>query len=169
MLAKLRSRGVPAILAGVVVFALVAAGAVGVINSFFADDAAPEPQEQTGQNTPEDPSPPPGVDTIGDPPDQISYDDVGQNCQTGECYRIVAITADDGSDGAESVDAIYDHLLDQDWGQVDPSGGDPSEMSADETILTDGNVMIQGSSQPHAEAPDAAGFLILAHAEAPEQ
>lgn len=173
MLSKLRSRGFPALLAGVVIVAMVATGAVGLFNAMFADDPPQQRQQplQQEQGQPEaatDPEPAPDLGTLGDPPDQVSYEDASENCETGECYRVVAVTGD-GLNGEEAVEAVANHLLDQGWGQVNPTGGEPTDVPASETVLSDGNVMLQGTPQPHPEAPDADGFVILAHAEAPNQ
>ncbi|MBB4934279.1 hypothetical protein F4561_005099 [Lipingzhangella halophila] len=173
MLTKLRSRGGPAILAGVVIVAMVATGAVGLFNAMFSEDTRQAPPERSQGQPPQqqdqaEAEPAPEIDALGDPPDQVSYEDVQENCESGECYRIVGLNGD-GLNGEEAVETVYDHLLGQDWGQVDPSGGDPADVPASETILTDGTVMVQGNPQAHAEAPETDGFLILGHATAPGQ
>ncbi|RNL84349.1 hypothetical protein [Halostreptopolyspora alba] len=174
MLSKLRSRRPLALLVGVVIVAMVATGAVGLFDAMLADDSPqrgqeePPQRERGGPDATTDPEPAPDLDALGDPPEEVSYEDASENCELGECYRVVGVTGD-GLGQEETVEAVANHLLDQGWGQVDPSGREPSGVPASETILSDGEVMIQGTPQPHPEAPDADGFVILAHAEAPNQ
>ncbi|WP_046469384.1 hypothetical protein [Allosalinactinospora lopnorensis] len=165
MMALLRSRRMLVILVGVVTAALIATGAVGLFNAMRAPAPAP-PSPPQGQGA-EESAPAPEMDALGSAPDEVDYTDLGEECEGGECYRLVGITAE-GLDGDEAIEAVYGHLLDQEWGQVVPEGSqEPEDVPETDTILTDGEVMVQGSSAPYAQ--DTTAGLILAHAQAPNQ
>ncbi|MFC4565072.1 hypothetical protein ACFO4E_24720 [Nocardiopsis mangrovi] len=164
MLALLRSRATMYITAALVTLGLVATGAVGLFNAL---NAPPQPDAAPGAGaTPSGPPAPP-LDAIGEAPGGAAYADLGEQCQNGECFRLVGITADDESaDGTEVIDTVYGHLLDEGWARVPPPGvDDPDDAPMADSYLTDGSVMLQGSTEPFA--PGSTAGLMLGHAQEP--
>ncbi|GAA3728891.1 hypothetical protein HDA32_000102 [Spinactinospora alkalitolerans] len=158
MMALLRSRTTMFVLVGVVTIGLVATMAVGLFNAMSA------PTPPAGEQA-EPPPPAPDMASLGQPPDGVEYTDLGEQCNAAECYRPVAVTAED-LDAEGAIEAVYGHLLDQGWGRLLPQGeDDPDEVPLAESALADGSVMVQGSTQPYTEESTAG--LVLAHSTAP--
>ncbi|WP_067970367.1 hypothetical protein [Nocardiopsis trehalosi] len=158
MMALLRSRTTMFVLVGLVTVGLVATGAVGLFNAVSAPPpagAAPE-----GGDAAAIPAPP--VDSLGAAPDGTSYTDLGEQCESGECYRLVGVTAeDDGTDGEAAVDAVYGHLIDEGWARVLPDGEDaPEDVPMADSYLTDGSVLLRGSTTPY-DTESTAGLMLV--------
>ncbi|GAA2048153.1 hypothetical protein GCM10009800_40370 [Nocardiopsis rhodophaea] len=147
------------LLVAVVTVGLVASGAVGLFNAFFTQS---KQQQQEG----EAPVPAPEMAALGEAPDDTEYADLGQQCERGECYRIVAITAEEADDGEEAVETVYRHLIDDGWGRILPEGADsPDDVPLSQTYLTNGSVLVQGSTSPYT--PGSTAGLVIAHAQDP--
>lgn len=162
MMAMLRSRKMMIFLAVLVTVGLVCTGMVGLFRAM----SAPSPAENASPENPSTaPRSAPAMDALGTAPSSVEYSDLGEQCDTNECYRIVGITADD-LDGAAAVEEVYGHLVDNSWGRMLPKGeNDPDEVPLTETVLTNGNVIVQGNSEPYA--PETTAGLIVAHAQEP--
>ncbi|RCV50790.1 hypothetical protein [Marinitenerispora sediminis] len=157
MMALLRSRTAMLVLVAVVTVGLVATSAVGLLNGW-----GPAPASQGAADSA---APAPEMEVLGAAPDGVEYTDLGQQCDTAECYRPVALTSD-SVEGEQAVEAVYNHLLDQGWGRLLPQGAtDPADVPLADSALTDGSVIVQGSVQPYTEGSTAG--LVLAHASAP--
>ncbi|ASU81986.1 hypothetical protein CDO52_03595 [Nocardiopsis gilva YIM 90087] len=158
MMSLLRSRRMMILLVAVVTVGLVASGAVGLFNAFFAQSD----QQQEG----EAPVPAPEMAALGEAPDATEYADLGQQCERGECYRVVAITAEEADSGEEAVETVYRHLIDDGWGRILPEGADsPDDVPLSQTYLTNGSVLVQGSTSPYT--PGSTAGLVIAHAQDP--
>lgn len=164
MMALLRSRMTMYILAALVTVGMVATGAVGL----FTMSSAPAPESSTPEapeGSQQPPVPAPDMAELGEAPGDTSYTDIGQQCEGGECYRLVGITTED-LDSEEAVDTVYDHLLNKGWAQTLPQGeDDPDEVPTEQTHLTNGSVLLKGSTDPYG--PDTTAGLMLAHAQPP--
>lgn len=147
------------LLVAVVTVALVATGAVGLFNAFFAQQAGD--QREAGA-----PIPAPEMAALGDAPDDAEYTDLGQQCEQRECYRVVAVTHDEARDGEEAVEAVYQHLIDEGWGRILPEGAEgPDDAPLSDTYLTNGSVLVQGSTSPYT--PGSTAGLVIAHMQDP--
>ncbi|TQN28799.1 hypothetical protein FHX37_4164 [Haloactinospora alba] len=161
MMALLRSRMTMYVLAALVTVGMVATGAVGL----FTMSSAPAPKSPAPEGSQQPPAPAPEMSEIGEAPGDASYTDLGQQCEGGECYRLVGIAAED-LDSEEAVDTVYDHLLDKGWGQTLPQGeDDPDDVPTEQTYLTNGSVLLKGSTDPYG--PDTTAGLMLTHAQPP--
>ncbi|GAB3206596.1 hypothetical protein ACQEU5_09690 [Marinactinospora thermotolerans] len=156
MLALLRSRRALFVLAGLVIVGMVGAMALRL----FSVSAPAPPSGEASL-----PDSAPALSTLGAAPDGIEYTDLGEQCDQRECFRPVAITAEEG-DGTEAIDTVYTHLLDQGWGRLLPEGAsDPDEVAFADSALTNGSVIVQGSAEPYTE--DSTAGLLIAHATEP--
>ncbi|MFC3998312.1 hypothetical protein ACFOVU_20470 [Nocardiopsis sediminis] len=164
MLALLRSRATMYITAALVTLGLVATGAVGLFNAL---NAPPQPDPAAGAGETPSGAPAPPLDAIGEAPGGAAYSDLGEQCQNGECYRLVGITAeDDSADATEMIDTVYGHLLDEGWARVPPPGvEDVDDVPMAESYLTNGSVLLQGSTDPFVQGSTAG--LMLGHAQEP--
>lgn len=164
MMAWMRSRRTMQILAGFVVVGLVASLGYG----FISTRNVPEPPPPGDAA---EPAPAPGMDSLGAPPNRVEYADLGEDCDPAECARVVGVNSADLS-AEEAIDTIYTTLLDRGLGRMLPPGEeDPDDVEWTDSVLTDNNVVIQGSEEPPSE--DAAdegtvAHLVIMHAEAPQ-
>lgn len=178
MMALLRSRRTMFILAGVVIVGLVVSGGIGLVQS-MSTVAQTEPAPEQGQpggggeGEGEEPDPleAPEAGALGQPPDGLEYssEDDDVECNPAECVRIVSVmTTDEDADASsdEAVEAVYEQLLGQDWGQLLPEGAeDPSDVPQNETIMTDGEVMVADATEH--ESDGAVAVLMLGSANPP--
>ncbi|MDA8369120.1 MAG: hypothetical protein M0026_04550 [Nocardiopsaceae bacterium] len=168
MMAQLRSKTAMYVLATLTTLGLVATGAAGLFNALSAP-APPEASSDAAATA--DPVPAPSMEELGKAPGGTSYTDLGEQCQTSECFRLVGITSEEeDADGEAAAEAVHEHLLDRGWATVLPpeEGGeaaDPDDVPITESYLTNGSVMVQVSTTPY-DTESTAG-LMLAHAQAP--
>lgn len=172
MLAPLRSKKMMIILSVVVVVALVLTGGIGLFQALSTNPvAAPPPQGGQGQEGAPDPLEAPEVDALGQAPAGLSYSSADQDvhCNPAECVRLVQVLPEDeGSeaDSEEVVEQVYEHLLDQNWGQLLPEGvEEPADVPLGETMMTDGDVLVADSSE-HGGS-DSVAVLMLGNANQP--
>lgn len=166
MMALLRSRTAMYVLVGLTVLGLVATGAIGLFNALSAPSAPEDRGTGQGAAAPEVPA----LDTIGSAPDGFAYTDLGPQCDpgSGECFRAVGVTAPEDTDGAATVDAVYNHLLDRGWGQMLPEGAkDPDDAPLEDTVLTKDDLIVKGSTEPYDK--DTTAGLIIADAQGAAQ
>lgn len=176
MMELLRSRRTMFILAGVVIVGLVVSGGIGLLQSMSTvtqTDPAPEQGQPPGGGGGEetDPLEAPEASALGQAPDGLEYssEDDDVECNPAECVRIVSVmSTDEDADlsSEEAVEAVYDQLLGQDWGQLLPEGAEePSDVPQSETIMTDGEVMVADSTEH--ESDGAVAVLMLGSANPP--
>lgn len=176
MLTPLRSKKMMIFLSVVVVVALVLTGGIGLFRALSTNPvAAPPPQDgQEGHGQEEAPEPleAPEVDALGQAPAGLTYtsDDEDVHCNPAECVRLVQVLPEE-EEGAEvgsekTIEQVYDHLLDQDWGQLLPEGvEEPADVPLSETMMTDGDVLVADSSE-HGGS-DSVAVLMLGNANQP--
>lgn len=171
MLTPLRSKKMMIFLSVVVVVALVLTGGVGLFRALSTNPvAAPPPQD--GQEEAPEPLEAPEVDALGQAPAGLTYtsDDEDVHCNPAECVRLVQVLPEE-EEGAEvgsekTIEQVYDHLLDQDWGQLLPEGvEEPADVPLSETMMTDGDVLVADSSE-HGGS-DSVAVLMLGNANQP--
>lgn len=176
MMALLRSRRTMFILAGVVIVGLVVSGGIGLVQS-MSTVAQTEPAPEQGQppgggeGGEGEPLEAPEAGALGQAPDGLEYssEDDDVECNPAECVRIVSVmSTDEDADVSsdEAVEAVYDQLLGQDWGQLLPEGADdPADVPQNETIMTDGEVMVADATEH--ESDGAVAVLMLGNANPP--
>ncbi|WP_017583726.1 hypothetical protein [Nocardiopsis valliformis] len=168
MMALLRSRRMLYVLVGLVVVGLVVSGAVGLFQSFNAPTTAAPGGGQGQQGQPgqpgqgqqgAQPDPPPEVGSLGRPPSGFTYVDQDEaHCDPqGLCFRLIVIAGEDGQelddDAEESVQTVYEHLLDNGWRQELPPGTESEdEIALVDSVLTDGTTLVADSTAPSAGA-----------------
>lgn len=176
MMALLRSRKMLYVLVGMLVLGLVVSGAVGLFQSFNTPpQAAPQGEqgqldqpEQPGQEGQEDA--PPEVDVLGNPPTGFTYVDQDEaHCAQGACFRLILVAGEDGEEldgeAQESIETVYEHLLNSGWRQELPEDADsPDDIALADSVLTNGDVLVADSSAP---AADALPVLMLGNAGQP--
>src|SRR5699024_5773039 len=175
MLTPLRSKKMMIFLSVVVVVALVLTGGIGLFQALATNPvAAPPPQdgrEGHGQGEAPEPLEAPEVDALGQAPAGLTYtsDDEDVHCNPAECVRLVQVLPEEeGSevDSEKTIEQVYDHLLDQDWGQLLPEGvEEPADVPLGETMMTDGDVLVADSSE-HGGS-DSVAVLMLGNANQP--
>lgn len=165
MMALLRSRKAMIALAFLVIAGMVAAGAVGLVNSMRAP--ATPPRDSPGASDAPKPAPAPAMDSLGAAPRGLSYVDGDESCQQTECIRLVGVTSEAKDlEGEAAIEAIYRHLIDQGWKQVLPPGEDnPDDVPVTERYVTDGSVLVNGKTE--AATKDATATLFVMHAQPP--
>ena len=170
MLTPLRSKKMMIFLSVVVVVALVLTGGIGLFQALSTNPvAAPPPQD--GQEEAPEPLEAPEVDALGQAPAGLTYtsDDEDVHCNPAECVRLVQVLPEE--EGAEvgsekAIEQVYDHLLDQNWGQLLPEGvEEPADVPLSETMMTDGDVLVADSSE-HGGS-DSVAVLMLGNANQP--
>ncbi len=170
MLTPLRSKKMMIFLSVVVVVALVLTGGIGLFQALSTNPvAAPPPQD--GQEEAPEPLEAPEVDALGQAPAGLTYtsDDEDVHCNPAECVRLVQVLPEE--EGAEvgsekTIEQVYDHLLDQNWGQLLPEGvEEPADVPLSETMMTDGDVLVADSSE-HGGS-DSVAVLMLGNANQP--
>ncbi|MQA93990.1 MAG: hypothetical protein GEV11_04850 [Streptosporangiales bacterium] len=147
MLRILRSRKTLIILVGVIALGLV----IPFLANFIAADNAGTPV--TGESA----RPAPPVAAIGQPPQDITYADLGQSCQTGECFRVVGVTAPADTDAAGALKDVHEHLGGQGFQQL------AAIQDNGEFTVTGGGVVVQSGAQ--SPNPEAVATLVIAWAQ----
>ncbi|WP_017615573.1 hypothetical protein [Nocardiopsis salina] len=177
MMALLRSRRTMFILAAVVIVGLVVSGGIGLVQSMSTvaqtEQGPGQGQEGGGQGGEGGPEPleAPEAGVLGQAPTGLEYsseeDDV--ECVPAECIRLVSVmTTDEDADVSsdEAVEAVYDGLLEQNWGQLLPEGAEePDDVPLSETIMTDGEVMVADATEH--ESDGAVAVLMVGNANPP--
>ncbi|WP_241474765.1 hypothetical protein [Nocardiopsis xinjiangensis] len=175
-MALLRSRRTMFILAGLVIVGLVVSGGIGLVRSMSTvAQTGPAPGQGQpgggGEGEQTDPLEAPEAGTLGQAPDGLEYssEDDDVECNPAECVRIVSVMGtDEDTDVSsdEAVEAVYDQLRGQDWGQLLPQGAEePSDVPQSETIMTDGEVMVADATEHGSDG--AVAVLMLGNANPP--
>lgn len=151
----LRSRRLAQVLVVVVALGLVASLGYGFVTNLGPEQPAQDPAQA--------PADAPAMGPLGQPPNNVSYTDLGQQCTQAECYRTVAVESEE-FDAEEAIDAIFTTLIDRGFSVILPPGEESlDDVSWEQTSLTDDQVIISAGLDPASEGSVA--HLVIVHAD----